>query len=266
MMQAQVPSSRSAPVVGVIADLKQIGAHGFHAAGHKYIAAVVGGAHAFAVVLPVLAPQQDIAQTLDLVDGLLLTGSYSNVEPHHYAGPASAPGTLHDPDRDANSLPLINAAIAAGVPLLGICRGFQEMNVALGGSLHQRVHEVAGMLLHKERDEDPLDTQYGPAHPVSVVAGGQLAGWLDGASQITVNSLHSQGVQTLALRARAEAIAPDGLVEAFSVPEASRFAFAVQWHPEWRYADNPVSLALFAAFGEACAARRAARLSQPVTA
>ncbi len=140
------------------------------------------------------------------------------------------------------------------------------MNVALGGSLHQRVHEVAGMMMHKERDEDPLDTQYGPAHPVSVVAGGKLAAWLQGASEITVNSLHSQGVQTLAPRARAEAIAPDGLVEAFSVPEASSFAFAVQWHPEWRYADNPVSLALFGAFGEACVARRAARLSQPVAA
>ena len=246
------------PVVGVIADLKQIGAHAFHAAGHKYVAAVVEGAGAFAVILPVLPSQQgphSIQQTLALVDGLVFTGSYSNVEPHHYAGPASAPGTLHDPQRDATSLPLIRAAIAAGVPVLGICRGFQEMNVALGGSLHQRVHEVAGMLTHKERDADPLATQYGPAHPVAITPGGQLHGW-SGLTEAMVNSLHSQGVQQLAPRAQAEAIAPDGLVEAFSVMDAPGFAFAVQWHPEWQFQDNPLSMALFGAFGAACSARR----------
>lgn len=248
------------PVVGVIADLKPLGAHAFHAAGDKYVSAVAQGAQAYAVILPVLAEPQSIAHTLALVDGLLFTGSYSNVEPHHYAGPASAPGTLHDPQRDATSLPLIRAAMAGGVPVLGICRGFQEMNVALGGSLHQRVHELPGMLTHKERDEDPLELQYGPAHRVRIVADGCLAKWY-GQPEAMVNSLHSQGIQMLAARAKAEAYAPDGLVEAFSVPEASTFAFAVQWHPEWQFQDNPLSLALFGAFGAACAARRAARRS-----
>ncbi len=244
-------ASSNKPVVGVIADLKMLGHHPFHCAGNKYVVAAVDGADTFAILLPAMAGQQSIEQTLDLVDGLMFTGSPSNVEPRHYGGPSSAQGTLHDPARDATSLPLIRAAIAAGVPVFGICRGFQEINVALGGTLHQKVHEVPGMLLHREREEDPLEIQYGPAHQIAVVPGGKLESWY-GKPEATVNSLHNQGVETLAPGARVEAVAPDGLVEAFSVKDASSFAFAVQWHPEWQFADNPLSVALFAAFGAAC--------------
>ncbi|WP_178083673.1 gamma-glutamyl-gamma-aminobutyrate hydrolase family protein, partial [Pseudomonas sp. Sample_9] len=129
------------PLIGVTACVKQIGLHPYHISGDKYVRAVSVGAEGLPVVIPSLGNLTEIDDLLGQLDGLLLTGSPSNVEPFHYQGPASAPGTDHDPARDATTLPLLRAAIAAGVPVLGICRGFQEMNVAFGGSLHQKVHE-----------------------------------------------------------------------------------------------------------------------------
>jgi putative glutamine amidotransferase len=246
------------PIVGICADRKVIGHHASHAVGEKYIAAVVGGADAFAVLLPVLDTPQSIERTLGLVDGLVFPGSYSNVEPHRYDGTPSLPGTLHDRHRDDTALPLIDAAIRAGVPVLAICRGFQEMNVVRGGSLHQQVHAVEGLHDHRENPNDPLDRQYAPSHPVQVVPGGILHG-ISGALQIQVNSLHGQGVDRLGNGLTVEATAADGLIEAFSVTDAPAFAFAVQWHPEWRYAQDTVSSAMFAAFGEACRKRSEVR-------
>ena len=130
------------PVIGIPADRRLCGKHYFHMVGEKYLDAIALGARALPMLVPSLEPALDLAQLLDACDGILFTGSASNVEPHHYGGPASAPGTLHDPSRDATTLPLIPRAIAAGVPILAICRGFQEMNVAYGGTLHQRLHEV----------------------------------------------------------------------------------------------------------------------------
>jgi putative glutamine amidotransferase len=173
------------------------------------------------------------------------------VEPHHYGGEVSRPGTLHDPERDATTLALIPKAIAAGVPVLGLCRGFQEVNVAHGGSLWQHVHEVPGMQVHHEDATQPLDVQYGPAHDVTLTPGGVLAGIAGGATRIRVNSLHHQGVRTLGTGLIAEARADDGLIEAFRVADARRFALAVQWHPEWQAEGNVFSTALFKAFGAA---------------
>ena len=164
------------------------------------------------------------------------------------------PGTLHDPHRDATTLSLIPRAIGAGVPVFGVCRGFQEMNVALGGTLHQRVHEVAGFDDHREDKEEPLDVQYGPAHEVNLEPGGLLMK-IAGQDRITVNSLHWQGVDRLAPDLAVEARAPDGLVEAFRVKSAPGFALAVQWHPEWKVTTNPFSMALFAEFGRAARQR-----------
>jgi putative glutamine amidotransferase len=175
------------------------------------------------------------------------------VEPHHYSGPPSDPGTLHDPARDATTLPLIRKAVAAGVPVLGICRGFQEMNVAFGGTLHQKVHEIEGKRDHREDTSLELDVQYGPAHEVVLAPGGWLGG-LIGQDRIQVNSLHSQGIDRLGPGLVAEATAPDGLIEAFRVEQAKAFAIAVQWHPEWKAMSNPFSRALFAAFGAAARA------------
>jgi len=180
----------------------------------------------------------------------VFTGSPSNVEPHRYRGPPSAPGTLHDPARDATTLPLIRKAVGAGVPVLGICRGFQEMNVAFGGTLHQKLHEVPGHLDHRDDTTQPLEVQYGPAHEVTLEPGGLLR-TLSASDRIQVNSLHNQGIERLGSELAVEARAPDGVIEAFRVRAAPSFALAVQWHPEWKVMTNPFSRALFAAFGEA---------------
>jgi putative glutamine amidotransferase len=238
------------PVIGLPADRRMIGHHPFHAVGEKYIRAVAEAADAIPLLIPSLGEQLELDEVLAHVDGVLFTGSPSNVEPHHYRGSASSAGTLHDPHRDATTLPLIPRAVANGLPVLGICRGFQEMNVAFGGTLHQKVHEVAGMIDHRDDESLPLEEQYGPAHEVTLEPGGLLRG-LAGTDRVRVNSLHSQGVDRLGSRLAVEARAPDGLVEAFRVKDAPRFALAVQWHPEWKVMSNSFSRALFAAFGAA---------------
>jgi putative glutamine amidotransferase len=248
------------PVIGIPADRRLLGPHWFHCVGEKYIAAVAEAAGAVPVLVPATG-EAHLGEWLDRFDGMLFTGSPSNVEPHRYQGPASDEGTWHDPERDATTLQMIPAAIAAGLPVLGICRGFQEMNVAFGGSLWQKLQQVPGHLDHREDTDAPLDEQYGPAHEVSLVEGGRLRA-LAGADRITVNSLHSQGVQRLGAGLAVEAVAPDGVVEAFRVEAAPSFALAVQWHPEWKAMHNPFSRALFAAFGEAARGRAARRQIQ----
>ncbi len=231
-----------------------IGHHPFHAVGEKYLRAVIEAAHCAPVVLPALRDSVSIDEMLDLVDGLLFTGSTSNVAPVHYSGPPSRAGTLHDADRDATTLPLIPAAVERGVPVFGICRGFQEMNVAFGGTLHQNLHEVPGLLDHRDDESQPLDVQYGPAHDVVLEEGG-LFRELAGTNRVRVNSLHHQGVERLAERLIVEARAPDGVIEAFRVRGAKRFAAAVQWHPEWKAMSNEFSKVLFAAYGAAARER-----------
>ena len=184
------------------------------------------------------------------LDGILFTGSPSNVQPPDIEAAPSARDTLHDDARDATTLPLIPRAIAAGIPVFGICRGFQEVNVAMGGTLTQRLHEVPGLLDHRDDPEQPLAIQYGPAHEVTLEPDGILYR-LAGAAQIRVNSLHSQGVERLAPNLIIEARAPDGVIEAFRVAGAQRFALAVQWHPEWQVMSDSFSRAMFAAFGAA---------------
>ncbi|MBF0394998.1 MAG: gamma-glutamyl-gamma-aminobutyrate hydrolase family protein, partial [Alphaproteobacteria bacterium] len=152
------------------------------------------------------------------------------------------------------TLPLARAALAAGVPLLAICRGIQELNVALGGSLHARVHAVPGFDDHRSDPSRDLDSQFGPAHRVFLTPGGLLAKLAE-ATSAEVNSLHGQGIDRLAPGLIVEARAPDGLVEAVRVEDASAFALAVQWHPEWNFRSNPLSAAIFRAFGAAASAR-----------
>jgi putative glutamine amidotransferase len=238
------------PLIGIPADRRLYAKHYFHMVGEKYIEAVALGAQALPVLVPALGPEIDLESLLDACDGLLLTGSTSNVEPRHYGGPASEPGTLHDPNRDATTLPLIPRAVAAGLPVLAICRGFQEMNVAYGGTLNPRLHEVPGNLDHRDDESLPLDAQYAPAHEVLLEPGGQLQK-IAGKDRLRVNSLHSQGVQALGPQLAVEARAPDGVIEAFRVAHSDTFALGLQWHPEWKFAKDPFSRALFAAFGTA---------------
>lgn len=243
------------PVIGVPCCQKTIGKHLFHVAGEKYVAAAAQGAGALPWIIPPLDGDPcRLEALLDRLDGLLLTGSRSNVHPGHYHdAPDAVQCQPYDEARDATTLPLIRGALARGLPVLAICRGFQELNVALGGSLHPRVHDVPGLADHREPASDDLDVQYGPSHPVRLTPGGRLAALADGAVSLMVNSLHGQGLDRLADGLLVEATAPDGLVEAVSVSDHP-FAIAVQWHPEWRFAENPFSRNLFAAFG--AAARR----------
>lgn len=252
-----MPATR--PLIGIPADRRMLGRHPFHVAGEKYLTALRDVSLCNPVIVPALGGEEELLELLQTLDGLLLPGSPSNVEPHHYAGEPSIAGTLHDPHRDATTLPLIPRAVHYGVPLLGVCRGFQEMNVAFGGTLWQRVHEVPGMSDHRDDESLPLEAQYGPAHAVTLEPGGWLQRIAGGAARIQVNSLHHQGVRELAPDLAVEARADDGLIEAFRVPQARSFALAVQWHPEWKAADNQFSRALFAAFGAACRARQQQR-------
>ncbi|MCS3807121.1 gamma-glutamyl-gamma-aminobutyrate hydrolase family protein [Xanthomonas sp. 4461] len=238
------------PLVGLPTDRIAQGPHPFLAAGEKYIRAVVDAAGAMPVLLPSLQPSLDAGVWLDRLDGVLLTGAVSNIEPHHYSDQSSWEGNPHDAARDATSLGLIPQALARGLPLLAICRGLQEVNVALGGRLHQRVHAVPGLADHREDRSAALEAQYGPAHPLQLQPGGWLAGMSDGA-EVWVNSLHGQGIATLADGLLVEATAPDGLIEAFRGPGPG-FLLAVQWHPEWRVTQHPFYRAIFQSFGEAC--------------
>ncbi len=237
------------PIIGIPADRRLINSHWFHCVGEKYIDAVVLAADAVPVLVPALG-ERYLREWLAAFDGILFTGSPSNVEPHHYRGPKSDPGTWHDPERDATTLPMITSAVEAGLPILGICRGFQEINVALGGSLSQKLQEIPGNLDHREDKGLPMEAQYGPAHEIELVEGGLLHR-IAGSRRIKVNSLHSQGVERLAPSLVMEATAEDGVIEAFRIDGAPNFALAVQWHPEWKVMENPFSRALFAAFGEA---------------
>ena len=249
---------RSKPIIGIPCDRRIYTGHPFHMAGEKYLTAVTQAATAIPLMIPVLEDPIDFDVLLGHLDGILLTGSYSNVEPHHYNGEPSEEGTLHDSHRDAVTLPLIRHVLDMGIPLFAICRGFQELTVALGGTLHQKVHQVPGYHMHLENPDDPIEVKYGPSHPVSLPEGGLLRS-LVGKESMMVNSLHSQGVAKLADGVTIEAVADDGLIEAFRVDNAPGFNLAVQWHPEWRATEDEFSMAMFKAFGDACRARAAER-------
>lgn len=242
------------PLVLVPACNRQLGDHPFHIAGQKYVDAV-----RLAGCTPLIVPTAELGEIpalLALADGVLLTGSPSNVHPSHFGEDVHDPSLPLDPARDAWTLPLIRQALAMGLPLFAICRGTQETNVALGGSLHQAVQEVGPFNDHRSVSGQPAEVQYADVHPVQVLPGGRLA-QIVGRSSFQVNSLHGQAVNQLAPGLRVEAVAPDGIVEAFSVETAPGFNLCLQWHPEWQAAANPVSMQLLAAFGDATRAWQA---------
>ncbi|MGV8899674.1 MAG: gamma-glutamyl-gamma-aminobutyrate hydrolase family protein [Burkholderiaceae bacterium] len=240
------------PLVIVPACTLQQGPHPYYVAQMKYVDAVLTGAACLPLILPALGDRIDWDALLSAVDGVMLTGSPSNVHPSHFGQTVHNPALPLDAARDATTLPLIRAALERGLPLFAICRGMQEVNVALGGTLHQALHENVGFNDHREDKNLPHEDQYGPIHAVTLTPGGLMAQVLDGVTRVLVNSLHGQGIDRLAPGLRVEAVAEDGLVEAYSVANASGFALAVQWHPEWHVTENPVSMKLYAAFGAAC--------------
>jgi len=248
------------PLIGISCCLKPFGSFGTpnHAASDSYVKVAMGMMNALPVLLPA-AGTCIAGDLLPRLDGLILTGSRSNVWPGHYDGPPHAEGTPEDPCRDATTLPLIRAAICQGVPLLAICRGMQELNVALGGSLDQRIQDMPGRMDHSTPADQPIPrVRTGKAHAVRLDRDGMLARVITSASRaagkLAVNSLHNQGVQRLAPRLVAEAWAPDGTVEAVRVKDAPGFALGVQWHPEYDWEHDADSRAIFLAFAEACRA------------
>lgn len=240
------------PIVLIPACTQQIGAHSYHTAHMKYVNAVVQGTSCVPLILPALGAATDWETVLPTIDGILLTGSPSNVHPDNYGELVLDPSLPLDPARDATTLPLINMAIQRGIPLIAICRGAQEVNVALGGTLHQAVHQVEGMRDHRENHAASIDEQYAPSHMVRIMPDGLVADILGGVSEMKVNSVHGQGIARLAAGLQIEAIAEDGLIEAFSVINAPGFTLALQWHPEWKITENPYSMKLFGAFDAAC--------------
>jgi putative glutamine amidotransferase len=233
-------------IVGIPACTREVGGHVQHATPARYGAALLGGAGAVPVLLPPVG--EAMLAMLDRLDGLLLSGSPSNVEPGRYGEAEDATPGRHDPERDATTLPLIRAALARGLPLLAICRGIQELNVALGGTLHQQVQTIPGRMDHRG-GEGAMEHRYRAKHGVAL-SGGLAA--IIGRPEIMVNSLHEQGIDRPADGLVVEAVAPDGMIEGVRVAGAPGWAYGVQWHPEWGYAGNADSLALFAAFGAAC--------------
>lgn len=239
-------------VVGIVCNCREVDGHRIQAAGQSYVEAVAEGAGALPLLLPALGDSCDLEAMLERIDGLLLTGGRSNVEPRRYNGPEVECGP-HDPARDGAAIALVRAAVERGLPLLGICRGLQEINVAFGGSLHAKLHEVPGRLDHRGAHL-PLPERTAPRHKVRLTPGGVLARLL-GTEEIAVNTLHGQGVDRLGDGLVVEGVCEDGTVEGVSIPDAPGFALGVQWHAEIGVGANPVHAAIFGAFGDAVRAR-----------
>ncbi len=233
-------------LVGIPACRKRFERMEQHAAHAVYARALLSAAGCVPVLLPPLG--EAMLAALDRLDGLLLPGSTSNVEPHRYGADTDETPGQHDPDRDETTLPLIRAAVARGMPVLAICRGIQELNVALGGTLHQRVHALTGRMDHRD-PEGPPDARFALVHEVRV--SGRLAALL-GTQRVRVNSLHGQAVDRPAAGLAVEAVADDGTVEAVRGTTCPGFVLGVQWHPEWHAATDAPSRAIFEAFGKAC--------------
>jgi putative glutamine amidotransferase len=249
---------RNPPLIGVTADLQQGPVHRQHIARIQYVNAVLDGIDGVPVVLPAVAGRQNAESLVDRLDGLLFTGSPSNVEPSNYgvAGEGRAPV---DPDRDATTLPLLRAALAKGVPILAICRGHQELNVALGGTLHQYVEQLPDHIDHRAPENDDPNVRYANRHWVEVVPGSLLARIGKAAPRVFVNSLHGQAIDKLGDGLVVEATHVDGTIEAVRWTKGPGFALGIQWHPEWHIKTDSFAAAIFRHFADVVANYRQRR-------
>lgn len=238
------------PIIAVPTDVRHFDNYTWHATPQQYLEAALAVAGVMPVLVPAFGDRLDLDALLDRVDGVMITGSKSNVHPSLYGQEATEENGPYDPDRDATSLPLIRKAIERGVPLLAICRGIQEMNVALGGTLAGEIQEREGAMDHRAPQSDVQDIRFGIRQAVTIAEGSCLAG-IFGAGEIKINSVHRQAVDRLGARLKVEALAADGTVEAVSAIDAKAFAVGVQWHPEYWAATDEASAQLFRAFGDA---------------
>lgn len=244
------------PLVGISCCSKQFGIFGMpnHAASDTYVRATDQIVGAVPILIPANGDKADVETLISRIDGLILTGSRSNVQPTLYGGPPHAEGTHEDPARDAVTLALIRAAVTRGVPILAICRGLQEFNVAMGGCLHQRLQDLPDRMDHSTPLQPSSAVRTGKAHSVRLTQGGWLHR-LAGNVEIPVNSLHNQGINRLAPGLAVEAVAPDGTIEAVRAINSPGFACGVQWHPEYDFHEDSVSWRIFESFGDAVRAK-----------
>ena len=250
----------TAPLIGIPATPYEDDGRVSHRVGDKYLRAAAELTGCVPIIIPAVGRDVSFNCLLGHLDGIMLTGGRPNVEPHHYDGPPSIEGTPHSPERDATTLPLLRGAVEKGVPIFAICLGIQELNVALGGTLHQRVQELDGKRDHRMNRQLPIDERFEDKHTIDIQPGGLLEQLYDGAKRVMVNSLHAQAVDRPGDGVFVEAISDDGVIEAISVPDAPALTFGVQWHPEHpTIRDNQVNGRLFTAFGEAVQAHHAAR-------
>jgi putative glutamine amidotransferase len=244
----------------VVCDRFFVGEHDSHGAKHSYVRALLASANVSPVLIPASRDIESVDDYLDGVSGLLFPGGASNVEAHRYGSEASR-DMLVDPDRDHVALELMRGASARAMPILAICRGFQEMNVAFGGTLYTDIHAAGHSGNHLEDLTEDLLIRYRYRHEVELTPAGMLS-TLANAQRVRVNSLHRQGVAALARRLVVEARAPDGLIEAYRL-DGHDFALGVQWHPEVMTQHDALSRSIFEAFGTSC--RRYHRAAQPAT-
>jgi putative glutamine amidotransferase len=252
------PNPKRKPVVLMSMGTQARKGHDYQVMTHKYISPLVELSGCVPLLAPTCFGTEDLEQYLSMADGVYVTGAGSNIDPALYGQENQTPNKAQDQDRDHFDLPLIRAALAKGLPLLGICRGMQELNVALGGDIHQKLYEVEGLSDHREDSSTPPAEQYADVHAVRLVPNTWLAE-LMGQEEIPVNSLHGQGIKTLGKGLQALAYAEDGVIEAIHLPDHPQFTLGVQWHPEWQAAQNPHSIRLFQAFGAACRKQAAQR-------
>ena len=243
----------SQPIVAVSTDTKHFENYTWHAAPQQYLEAAIAGAGVLPVLIPSFGERIDLDSLLDRVDGVMITGSRSNVHPSLYGGEATEANGPYDTGRDATTLPLIRKAIERGIPLLAICRGIQEMNVALGGTLATEIQDKDGVMDHRAPVSDDQDERFAIHQQIRIAKGSCLAD-IFGAGEVTVNSLHRQAIDRLGDRLQVEAVAHDGTIEAVSVKQSRAFAVGVQWHPEYWVKSDDTSLKIFQAFGDAARA------------
>lgn len=249
---------KTRPLVAVATDVKQFENYTWHAAPQQYLEAAIDAAGVTPILVPSFGDRMDFDAILSSVDGVLIPGSKSNVHPSLYGkepGPEFEP---YDEARDATSIPLLKAAIEKGVPVLAICRGLQELNVAFGGTLATEIQQLAGRMDHRAPQSDSQAERFAIQHPVRISPDSCLATIVK-QDQIGVNSVHRQAIETISPQLSVEAVADDGTVEAVSVKNAKGFVVGVQWHPEyWAKSDAP-SRQIFSAFGDAVRAHHQKR-------
>lgn len=240
----------SRPLIAVTSDIREIDGNNWHATPSEYVTALVEAAGVTPVLLPNIHDAIDYDALFGAVHGLLITGSRSNVHPEHYGQEANEQHGPFDPDRDATTLPLIRAALEYGIPVLGICRGLQEMNVALGGTLANDIQDLEGKNDHRAPQSTVRDERYAIRHPLDITENSCLAAIVEGTT-IDTNSVHRQAIDRLSEKLEPQAVAQDGTIEAVGVKDAQDFALAVQWHPEYWVRTDAPSAKIFKAFGDA---------------